>query len=215
MRRHLLAVLGTIALLPGLAVACTESPPPAPADDCSHRPVRPFDGKTLDGWSHAGPGGFDVVDGTLQTRDGMGLLWYPAREFADYELRLQWRVRSETDNSGIFVRFPDPGDDPLVGVDQGYEIQINDNPGGDPQKTGAIYGFQQPDTSGSRPVGSWNDYRVEVVGERYRVWLNDRLVNDFTSTDPTRGRSGYVGLQNHDPSARVQFRQITVRPRCP
>ncbi len=111
----------------------------------------------------------------------------------------------------MFLRFPDPGDDPWVAVNQGYEVQINDNPAGDPQKTGAIYNFQQPRTQASRPVGEWNDYRVRVIGQRYRVWLNGVLVNDFTSTDPARGDRGHLGLQNHDPTTRAEFRHITVR----
>ncbi|TCP56118.1 uncharacterized protein DUF1080 [Tamaricihabitans halophyticus] len=174
--------------------------------------IQLFDGKTTEGWAQAGPGGFDVVDGTLQTRDGMGLLWYEQREFADYLLSVQWRVTSETDNSGIFLRFPDPGDDPWVAVDHGYEVQINDNPAGDPQKTAAIYNFQEAFRQASRPVGEWNTYRILVVGQRYLVFLNGKLVNNFVSTHPDRGSTGYLGLQNHDPETRTQFRDIWVRP---
>jgi hypothetical protein len=198
------------ALLTALFVAAV---PGCAAEPTNCDPVSLFDGRTLDGWSHAGPGGFDVADGVLRTRGGLGLLWYSAREFTDYELRLRWRVTAATDNSGIFVRFPDPGDDPGVAINRGYEIQINDNPAGDPQKSGAIYGFQQPGASASRPANNWNDYRIEIGGDRYRVWLNDRLINDFTSTDPTR-TGGHLGLQNHDPDSSVEFRDLTVTPTC-
>lgn len=170
-----------------------------------------FDGDSLSGWSHAGPGGFDVVDGALRTDGGMGLLWYSARSFGDLDLRLDWRVTAETDNSGIFLRFPDPGDDPGVAVAHGYEIQINDNPEGDPQKTGAIYGIQPPADTAPRPVGSWNTYRIKVSDQRFQVWLNDTLVNDLTSDDPARNATeGYIGLQNHDPDSRVEFRTISL-----
>ncbi|WP_433872858.1 3-keto-disaccharide hydrolase [Saccharopolyspora sp. CA-218241] len=179
--------------------------------DCA-KPIRLFDGHSLRGWSQAGPGGFDVEGGKLVSRGGMGLLWYSERTFADYELRLKWRVTAETDNSGVFLRFPDPGQDPWVAVDRGYEIQINDNPGGDPQKTGTVYNFQDPFRTASKPVGKWNEYRLVVVGQRYRIYLNDVLVNDFTSTDPARGTEGHVGLQNHDPDSRTEFRDIWIRP---
>ena len=103
-----------------------------------------FDGTTLAGWSQAGPGGFRLVDSVMQSYGGMGLLWYTRRTFGDFVLDLDWRVTGGTDNSGVFLRFPDPGDDPWVAVNRGYEVQIYDDPGGDPQKTGAIYGFKAP-----------------------------------------------------------------------
>jgi hypothetical protein len=38
--------------------------------------------------------------------------------------------------------------------------------------------------------------------------LNGARVNEF---DGTRGRVGYIGLQNHDPGSRVSFRRVRVR----
>ncbi|MCI2420239.1 DUF1080 domain-containing protein [Saccharopolyspora sp. K220] len=212
-RSALLAMLAMLAVMStGVAGASQAAPS---AGSAAYRPCGPpitlFDGSSLDGWSQAGPGGFDIVDRKLVSHGGMGLLWYSDRSFADYELRLQWRVTAETNNSGVFLRFPDPGDDPWVAVDHGYEVQINDNPGGDPQKTGTIYNFQPPLRQASNPVGEWNTYRLRVTGQRYEVWLNDVLVNDFTSTDPARGPEGFVGLQNHDPDSRVEFRDIRIQ----
>jgi hypothetical protein len=184
-----------------------EAPRPQRAE-----PLILFDGGTLDGWSQAGPGGFQVVDGVMQSQGGMGLLWYAERMFGDFVLDLDWRVTAAADNSGVFVRFPDPGGDPRVAIDNGYEVQINENPGGDPQKTGTIYGFQPPKASASNPVGEWNRYEVQVVGNQYTVWLNDVEINRFTSTDPKRALNGYVGLQNHDRNSAVQFRDIRASP---
>jgi hypothetical protein len=103
-----------------------------------------FDGTTLAAWSQAGPGGFRLIDGIMQSYGGMGLHWYPERTFGDFVLDLDWRVTAVTDNSGVFLRFPDPGDDPSVAVNRGYEVQIYDDQGGDPQKAGALYGFRAP-----------------------------------------------------------------------
>lgn len=188
-----------------LLLAACSSAPSAPT--CEGGTVELFDG-SLSGWSQAGPGGFDVVDGVLRSRGGMGLLWYSDRAFGDFDLRLDWRVTSRTDNSGVFVRFPHPGDDPGVAVSDGYEIQINDNPAGDPQKTGAIYNVAPPRVSASRPVGEWNTYRIRVSGQRYEVWLNGELVNELAAAD--RGTEGHIGVQNHDPESRVEFRAISL-----
>jgi hypothetical protein len=171
-----------------------------------------FDGSSLSGWSHAGPGGFDVRNGVLRTHGGMGLLWFSGRSFRDFELRLEWRTSDQTDNSGVFVRFPDPHDDPRVAIEHGYEVQINDNPSRDAQTTGAIYGFHAPSSAESHPSGEWNSFRIRVIGREYAVQLNGVLVNHFVSTDTARGLEGYIGLQNHDPESTVEFRAIRVEP---
>jgi hypothetical protein len=105
-----------------------------------------FDGETLNGWKMAGKGSFVVLqkENVLQTQGGMGLLWYYKRKFKDFTLELEWKVSSKRDNSGVFVRFPNPGDDPYVAVRHGYEVQIDDlaQPDGKPiHGTGAFYDF--------------------------------------------------------------------------
>ena len=171
-----------------------------------------FEGGSPRGWSQAGPGHFELRDGVLRTHGGMGLLWFSGRTFTDFELDLDWRTSDRSDNSGVFVRFPDPGRDPWVAVERGYEIQINDDPARDPQTTAAVYGAQAPAGSASRPSGEWNHFRIRAVGREYTVWLNDVLVNHFVSADQRRGIEGHVGLQNHDADSVVDFRAIRVEP---
>jgi Domain of Unknown Function (DUF1080) len=171
-----------------------------------------FDGSSLDGWSHAGSGHFELRDGVLRTHGGLGLLWYSRQSFGDFELRLDWRTSDRTDNSGVFLRFPDPHGDAGVAIEHGYEVQINDDPSRDPQTTGAIYGFHAPSSSASHAPGEWNSYRIQVTGSEYAVWLNEVLVNRFVSTDSRRSLEGYLGLQNHDADSTVDFRDIRVEP---
>ena len=171
-----------------------------------------FDGSSLSGWSHAGPGRFELREGVLRTHGGLGLLWFSNEAFGDFDLRLDWRTSDQTDNSGVFLRFPDPGDDPRVAIDHGYEVQINDDPSRDPQTTGAIYGFRAAILNESHPPGEWNSFRIRVTGREYVVWLNGVLVNQFVSTDSRRGLEGYIGLQNHDAESTVEFRAIRVEP---
>ena len=104
---------------------------------CSLHAEALFNGKDLTGWKHAGPGSFTVADGELHTDAGMGLLWYSEKQFGDFTLTLEFKVSRKEDNSGIFVRFPDPGNDPWVAVKEGHEIQICDTE--TKNQTGAIY----------------------------------------------------------------------------
>ena len=174
-----------------------------------------FDGTqaSLDQWRMAGPGSVQLrQDCTALTTGGMGLLWFP-EEFGSYSLKLDWKMAGD-DNSGVFVGFPDPGNDPWVAVNQGYEIQIDATDAPD-RTTGAIYSFQGADTAARdaalNPPGEWNSYEIVVRGQNIKVYLNDVLVNDFTSTDPNRDlTSGFVGLQNHGNGDDVSFRNVRI-----
>ncbi|NNU26138.1 family 16 glycoside hydrolase [Isoptericola sediminis] len=177
-----------------------------------------FDGTlaSFDDWRLAGAGSFGRGDDcTLESTGGLGLLWHTAELEGPYSLRLEWRLVAD-DNGGVFVGFPDPGGDPWVAVEQGYEVQIDASDEAD-RTTGAVYTFQGADpeavADALNPVPAWNSYDIHVVDGTVRVFLNGALVNDFTGTDPARDlSSGFVGVQNHGPGDRVSYRDIQVRP---
>ncbi|MFG2156885.1 ThuA domain-containing protein [Streptomyces olivaceus] len=172
-----------------------------------------FNGQTLEGWKQAGPGKFNVKDGTLETEGGMGLLWYQAKELKSYSLKLDWKMQGD-DNSGVFVGFP-ASEDPWSAVDKGYEIQIDATDEPD-RTTGSVYTFKAANTKARdqvlRPPGQWNSYEIKVRGERLQVFLNGVKINDFTNKDPERSLTdGYIGLQNHGADDQVSFRNIQLK----
>lgn len=166
--------------------------------------------RVLEGWTHNGAGAFVPTDDGVRTRGGIGLLWYSARPFRDFELRLQWRVASPDDNSGVFVRFPPPTD-PSVAVPGGLEIQIYDGATGEPQKTGALYDVQPAFRRNSNAPGAWNDYTIRVVGNQVTVVLNGLEVNTYEAPEGALPQSGHLGLQNHGPDDVVWFRRVRIR----
>lgn len=175
--------------------------------------VQLFDGATLNGWTQAGPGNFVVDNGALRTQGGLGLLWYSLAQFRNFELSVDWKITQVGDNSGIFVRFPDPNGDPFNAVREGYEVQIDDlgNPDGAPiHKTGAIYDVQPPLVLAANPAGQWNTYVIRIVGQTYNATLNGQAV--ITNFVGNRSRRGFIGLQNHLPKDVVFFRNIVVTP---
>ncbi|HEY3413040.1 MAG TPA: DUF1080 domain-containing protein [Armatimonadota bacterium] len=170
--------------------------------------TRLFDGKSLDGWKMAGPGSFKLLpDGSMLAEGGMGLLWYTKAKYKDFELKLDWKALSKTSNSGVFVRFPDPGDDPWKPVNQGYEIQISDT-GDDLHRTGAVYTFAPSTFVPGKPYGEWNSEVIKVVGNHYVVTINGKKVCDYVGT---RSLEGYIGVQNHEPTNNVAFRNIRIK----
>ncbi|PSL06984.1 glucose/arabinose dehydrogenase [Haloactinopolyspora alba] len=174
-----------------------------------------FDGTeaSLEGWQMAGPGGFAYTGCDLFSYGGMGLYWYD-EAFESYSLKLDWKMLGD-DNSGVFVGFPDPGDDPWVAVNKGHEIQIDatDDP---THTTGSIYGFQGADQEARdaalNPPGEWNSYELLVQGDRIQVFLNGVKINDYTDTDPARMNApSYIGLQNHGGADDVYFRDVRIQ----
>ena len=194
--------------LPLLLVIASCNNMPAPPPDSHHQPAELLlsDGTSLDGWKMCGPGEF-VIDGGLKATGGMGMVWYADKSFKDFELTLEWQVEDAANNSGVFVRFPNPGDDPWVAVHQGYEIQVCDTA---PEKhnTGSVYSFQAGTHIPTKPVGEWNEYIIRVVGQHYTIYINSEKVNEF---DGDRSTEAYIGMQNHDDASPVRYRNIKVR----
>ncbi|GGS24458.1 hypothetical protein GCM10010171_17030 [Actinokineospora fastidiosa] len=169
--------------------------------------------ESLEGWRMAGPGSFAQENCSMRSVGGMGLLWFP-EEFTAYSLRMDWKMAGD-DNSGVFIGFPDPGDDPWVAVDTGYEIQIDPTDAPD-RTTGAVYSFQSADIpardAALKPAGQWNAYEITVTGQTIKVFLNGALINEFTSTDPARDLTqGHIGLQNHGNGDDVWFRNVRIK----
>jgi hypothetical protein len=170
-----------------------------------------FDGSGTKGWRMCGPGRFllDRGEGAIRSEGGMGLYWYAPREFRDFVLRLEWLERRRDDNSGVFLRFPDPGDDPWVAVREGYEIQIYDDWHDRLHVTGAVYDLAPARRVASRPPGEWNAFEITAEGPLLSVRLNGELVVDRYKGE--RRCEGHIGLQNHDAASCVAFRNISVQ----
>jgi hypothetical protein len=191
-----------------------------------------FDGATTEGWWMAGKGGFVPVAGVLRSVGGsdLGLLWHDKPTPADFILELEYRRWTEDANSGVFVRFPNPGsmgyDNPAyVAVHFGFEVQIDAlgaPDGAAIHSTGAIYNepFQKRTPAPDRGVGEWNKLVIQATGQQYTVSLNGQKVTEFTNTNASRGvastpaRGSYLGLQAY-PGKTVDFRNIVLREQVP
>ncbi|OLF14403.1 glycosyl hydrolase [Actinophytocola xinjiangensis] len=171
-----------------------------------------YNGSTA-GWSQTGPGGFTNSNATLTSTGGMGMLWYSAKEYRSYSLKLDWMMPGD-DNSGVVIGFP-AGSDPNSALSNGHEVQIDATDTPD-RTTGSVYGFQAADQAARdaalNPPGEWNTYELLVEGERLQVFLNGVKINDFTNTEPARSlTSGHIGIQNHGTGDDVSFRNIRIK----
>ena len=193
---------------------------PVPADEARLL----FNGRDLSGWRHAGFGSFEVEDGLLRPRGGIGILWYEKEKIGNAVLRVVYRVDRRDDNSGVFVRIPEPPEDPWMPVEKGLEIQINDAGKSPRHVTGSVYTFSEV-TARPAVVGGWNIMNIVLDGDVTEVIINGVSVSRYAEGDEIparenewdpapgpRPRSGYIGLQNHPQGTSVHFREISLLP---
>ena len=171
-----------------------------------------FDGHSLEGWEHVGPGKFVIEDGQLQTEGGMGLLFYAREKLGNCVIRVVYKTANEHSNSGVYVRIADRPADPWYAVHHGFEVQIMDL-GDEGRSTGSIYTFAKATAKPFKPA-DWNTMEITLKGNIVRTKINGTPVAEFDSSslkpdspdktgegNPARGprpESGFIGLQNHD-----------------
>ncbi|MEN6606584.1 MAG: DUF1080 domain-containing protein, partial [Bryobacteraceae bacterium] len=182
-----------------------------------------FDGKTLQGWNLDGGAGngFVVEDGILVCPQGSVGNLYTTQEFANFVLRLQYRM-SPGGNNGVAIRAPGHGRASSVGM----EIQIidNDHPTWKhlrpEQLDGSIYDVVPAKGGHNRGPGQWNDLEITADKRQVTVRLNGAVILDSdldSITDPKvlekhpglRRPSGLIGLLGHE--IRVEFRAVRVK----
>lgn len=173
-----------------------------------------WNGVDLAGWARVAGGEWAVENGALVARNGKDWSTDPTRtgswlrtekEYGDFELTLEYSIAREKSNSGIFFRSALEKNPAFTG----YEVQIYDDPGSPPRKSGpgALYDVVAPSKNRVLKVGEWNQVRVIARGQSIRVHVNGEQVVDFTGDRATRG---YIGLQNHDDRSEVHFRNLAI-----
>ncbi len=188
-----------------------------------------FNGESLENWrsyqEQAVNDGWEIENGCL-ARVGWGGDLISRDQFADFELKLEWRI-SEAGNSGIFIR----GDESGKNIHQtGYEMQVLDNVGhsdneNPTHRAGAYYDMIAPDHDTTQAVGYWNRVHIIAHGPKVEFWLNEKLTAKFEQgspewqalynqskfTDrPQYGTllKGHIGFQDH--FDKVWYRNIRI-----
>jgi hypothetical protein len=146
---------------------------------------------------------WSVADGVLAF-DGKGESLCTARDFADFEMLVDWKIDKGGD-SGIYLR-------------GSPQVQIWD-PTANPEGSGGLYNNQKgpskPLEKADRSVSGWNSFRIIMIGERVTVYLNDRMVVDNTilenywERDKPIYSTGQIELQAHGNP--LWYRNIYIR----
>ncbi len=183
-----------------------------------------FNGTDLTGWKQfaSSKDAWRVEEGVLVCRSGGGGWLGTERDYADFELRLEYKLKPQG-NSGVYIRAPTQGHISRVGM----EIQILDDH--HPkyanldfyQYTGSIYHVVAPTRRTTKKAGEWNAISIRAEGRQVIVRLNgakivdadlDRCLKDPAVAKEHTGlarTTGRIGLQSH--TDRVEFRNIRVK----
>ncbi len=184
-----------------------------------------FNGRDFTGW--AGPvEEYEVVAGAIQCRPGKGGNIYTTEEYADFTVRLEFKL-PKGGNNGLAIRYPGKGNAAYEGMcecqvlDDNYEAATGQKI--DPRQAhGSAYGMVAAARGYQRPIGEWNYQEVTVKGSTIKVELNGTVILDAdlskvdmakvmaNSPHPGKDRpSGYFGFAGHnDP---VAFRNIQIK----
>ena len=186
--------------LPPTETEPIEIPDPLSADELSQGWISLFDGKSLFGWEKQSDANWRVEDGTIVVDEGEAGLLCTTTEFADYQLKLQFRAAKGT-NSGIFLRTPKKPTDPASDC---YELNIA--PPDNPFPTLSLVKRQKAE--GALETNEWRSYEITMNGEAIQVKLDDEHVLEYT--DENHIARGFIGLQLNQ--GKVEFRDIKLRP---
>lgn len=142
--------------------------------------------------------------------DGKGRSLCTAKDYADFELLVDWKIPPHGD-SGIYLR-----GSPQVQI---WDPYTQPTKHGSEVGSGGLYNNKtnasKPLLVADNPIGQWNRFRILMVGERVHVFLNGHLVtrdtvleNYWDRTQPIF-RTGPIELQSHGDA--LWFKNIYIR----
>lgn len=186
-----------------------------------------FDGKTLGGWD-GDARFWRVEDGTItgettpaQTLTKNTFLIWRGGTVADFTMEFSYRIVSAEGNSGFQFRSLDRGDFLVTG----YQANIEQ---GGKNRNGMLYdegtGREVLALAGERTrvgdgrtrlatekfaearelfakvngIGGWNRYRVDAIGNRIRITINDVLMSEVVDEgEKQAAKEGIIAFQLH------------------
>jgi|694.fasta_scaffold83032_5 hypothetical protein len=184
-----------------------------------------FNGRDLTGWQ-GDTGGYEAVNGELQSKPGVGGNLLTVNEYDDFVLRFDFKLTPGA-NNGLAIRTPAQGNAAFDGIelqilDDGHEKYKELQPW---QAHGSIYGVVAAERGTClKPAGEWNTEEVTVQGSKIKVVVNGKTILDADTAPFRDGQAtpdgkphpglartkGHIGFAGHHDE--VHFRNIRVKP---
>jgi hypothetical protein len=148
---------------------------------------------------------------------GEGAYLTTEKDYGDYELLVEFKIAPKVD-SGIY-----PKTMPQIQVWDPTEAQPGDKLGKS-LGSGGLWNNQPANSPGRDPLvkadnppGEWNKFKIQVVGERTTIHLNDKLVVDHARLQNYWNRklpvpkAAPILFQTHPPKLEIRWRNIFIR----
>ena len=191
-----------------------------------------FDGKSLDGWTPFSPAKkqgkdipptdakvWSVQDGVIHCEGKPSGYLRTNKDYADYQLHLEWRWVGKPTNSGVLLHKTGPD----ILWPTSVEAQVMHENAGDfylinlsslivnGKQLGPVVKpylrAKKLEPSSENPPGEWNRYDIVCEGDSIRLTVNGVLQNKGTGAKPS---SGAICLQSE--GSPIQFRNIYLKP---
>jgi hypothetical protein len=180
-----------------------------------------FDGKSLDGWE-GNQDWFRIEEGSIVAgslakeiphNDFLGT----TKQYGNFELKLEARLKGTGDNAGVQFRSSRVPDSTEV---SGYQCDIGSAWGRpvwgglyDESRRNKMLAEGDPKVVMSAlKAGEWNELMVRAVDRNIQIWLNGSLTIDYTEVDSGIAKRGIIALQIHSgPPTEAWYRNIRIR----
>ena len=160
-----------------------------------------FNGKDLSNWNVTGNADWRVADGIIEATKARGFL-LTKESYTDFELRADVWTTPDS-NGGVLFRITKP-DDP--GIENGYELNINDKRADQTGRTGSIVNVAKPLVQFDAG-GKWVTVDITAKGPHMVGTLNGIKTAE---ADDAKYTSGPVSLQAA--GGVVRYRNVQIRP---
>ncbi len=159
-----------------------------------------FNGKDLAGWKvdERNAAHWKIVDGAIEY-DGRGGSLPTEKDYGNFILMVDWKIQKGGD-SGIFLRGR-----PQVQI---WDVDAHK------EGSGGLWNnkehAREPLVPADNPVGQFNSFKIQLVGDKVTVHLNGKLVVDDTPMDTIKNTAtGPILLQHHGNP--LSFRNIFIK----
>ena len=160
-----------------------------------------FNGKNLDNWDKTGNANWRVVDGIIEADMPRGFL-LTRESYSDFDLRAEIWVTADS-NGGVLFRITNPKD---PGIENGYELNINDKRADQTGRTGSIVNVAKPLVQYDS-AGKWTTIVITAKGPHLVATLNGIKTAEV---DDAKYARGPVSLQAA--GGVVRYRNVQIRP---
>ena len=179
--------------------AVLATPPSAPAQArADWNPL--FNGKDLSNWEVTGDADWKVVNGYIEATKARGFL-LTRESYTDFEMRVEIWATPDS-NGGVLFHITNPKD---PGIENGYELNINDKRQDQTGRTGSIVNVAKPLVQVDTP-DRWMPIEIVVKGAHMTAKVDGKLTAE---ADDSKYKSGPVSLQAA--GGLVRYRNVQIR----